>query len=83
MRWESATASLRPTVSGLVDGTHARAFARIECHYFKHGGWLAQDDQILANMHRLADIPGVLVQGRYDVICPPVTAIRRIPEATT
>ena len=76
VRWESATASLRPTRGGLLDAGHARAFARIECHYFYHRGWLERDDQILAGMERIARIPGVIVQRRYDIICPPVAAIR-------
>jgi len=76
VRWESATASLRPTRTGLLDGVQARAFARIECHFFQHRGWLDRDGQILAGMSALEDIPGVIVQGRYDVICPPATAVR-------
>jgi proline iminopeptidase len=75
VRWESATASLRPTRMGLVDGAHARAFARIECHFFRHRGWLAHDGQIMENMPQIATIPGVIVQGRYDMICPPSSAI--------
>lgn len=75
VRWESATASLRPGRSGLLDGAHARAFARIECHFFRHRGWLDRDDQILSDMERLNGIPGVIVQGRYDIICPPASAI--------
>jgi len=76
VRWETSTASLRPLRSALVEGTYARAFARIECHYFAHKGWLDSDEHILEHMHRLADVPGIIVQGRYDIICPPVTAIR-------
>ncbi len=57
-----------------MNGTYARAFARIEAHYFRHQGWLDRDDQVLAHMPRIANIPGVIVQGRYDVICPPSTA---------
>ncbi|MGF1503502.1 MAG: prolyl aminopeptidase [Paracoccaceae bacterium] len=75
VRWESSTASLRPGRSGLVDGAHARAFARIESHYFVHRGWLEEDRQILVRMPRIANVPGVIVQGRYDIICPPATAI--------
>lgn len=75
VRWESATAALRPAGSGFVDGAYARAFARIECHYFRHGGWLDDDGQILARMGRIAHLPGVIVQGRYDMICPPATAV--------
>jgi proline iminopeptidase len=50
---------------------YARAFARIENHYFAHDGFLAPDQAILRNMGRIAHIPGVIVQGRYDMICPP------------
>jgi proline iminopeptidase len=76
VRWEAATAALRPTRSGFIDAANARAFARIESHYFAHGGWLEQDNQILRDMPRIGAIPGVLVQGRYDMICPPHTAHR-------
>jgi proline iminopeptidase len=74
VRWEAATASLRANRSGYIDGAYARAFARIESHYFAHDGWLEEDTQILRDMPRIAAIPGVLVQGRYDMICPPATA---------
>ncbi len=75
VRWETATAVLRPVKSnGPVNGTHARAFARIESHYFVHRGWLEHDSQLMTNLDRIAEVPGVIVQGRYDVICPPHTA---------
>jgi len=74
VRWETATAALRSNRAGYIEGTYARAFARIESHYFVHNGWLEQDDQILRDMPRIAAIPGVIVQGRYDMICPPETA---------
>ena len=75
MRWETSTAVLRPPRSnGAVNGGYARAFARIESHYFVNHGWLERDDQILRQMDRIAHIPGAVVQGRYDVICPPRTA---------
>ncbi|MEO1490559.1 MAG: prolyl aminopeptidase [Pseudomonadota bacterium] len=75
VKWETSTAVLRPPRgTAPVNGTYARAFARIEAHYFMHNGWLREDGQILADMDRIADIPGVIVQGRYDVICPPHTA---------
>ena len=76
VRWESATAALRPAPSGILDGGYARAFARIESHYFVHGGWLERENRILENMECIAEIPGVIVQGRYDMICPPVTAVK-------
>jgi proline iminopeptidase len=55
-------------------GEYARAFARLENHYFINNGFLEYDGQILAQMDRIAHIPGVIVQGRYDMICPPASA---------
>ena len=78
VRWESATAALRPNRAGFIDAAYARAFARIESHYFVHGGWLEENDQILRDMPRIATIPGVLVHGRYDMICPPQIAHRLV-----
>lgn len=49
------------------------AMARIECHYMVHAGFLAPD-QLLRDLPRIAHLPAVIVQGRYDVVCPPVTA---------
>ncbi|MEO1776627.1 MAG: prolyl aminopeptidase [Pseudomonadota bacterium] len=75
VRWESATAALRPVPSTFVEASYARSFARIESHFFRHGGWLSQDDQVIAAMGTIGQIPGVIVQGRYDMICPPASAI--------
>ncbi len=55
-------------------GEYARAFARLENHYFTHKVFLDRDQQIMDRLDRIADIPGVIVQGRYDMICPPETA---------
>ena len=55
---------------------YARAFARLENHYFLHGGFLEEDGQILRDAQLLSDIPGTIVQGRYDMICPPAAAHR-------
>lgn len=49
---------------------YAIAFARIECHYFVHGGFLERDDQLLVDAERLRHIPCVVVHGRYDVVTP-------------
>ncbi len=75
-RWEGATAALRSEGRRIIgeNDAHVRAFARIENHYFANGGFLRSDDQILADAHRLRGIPGVIVQGRYDMICPPISA---------
>ncbi|XDA98192.1 prolyl aminopeptidase [Sulfitobacter sp. LCG007] len=70
--WENALASVHSTgAPSESPGDYARAFARLENHYFTHAGFLDFDGQILAQMDRIADIPGVIVQGRYDMICPP------------
>ena len=45
------------------------SLARIECHYFMHDSYL-EPDQLLRDADRLADIPGAIVHGRYDVVCP-------------
>lgn len=52
----------------------AEAFARIEAHYFVNRGFLRQDDQLLADVGRIRHIPGAIVQGRYDVVCPITSA---------
>lgn len=74
--WESGLAALDPGPgAGRSGGSeYARAFARIENHYFINGGFLDEDGQILARMDRIAQIPGHIVQGRYDLICPPRSA---------
>lgn len=70
--WEQTTSHLLPQADDDKDSDPARyalAFAGIENHYFMNGGFL-EDGQLLAEAHRIADIPGVIVQGRYDVVCP-------------
>ena len=52
----------------------ALAMARIECHYFVNNGFFALPNQLLDNIDRIRHIPSVIVQGRYDVVCPPITA---------
>ena len=75
--WENALASIE--TEGQANGSpaeFARAFARLENHYFINAGFLEEDDQIIKGMHRIAHIPGTIVQGRYDMICPPRSAYR-------
>lgn len=70
--WEGETITLLPDPAFSAthgDGHFALAFARIETHYFVHGGWL-EEGQLLRDAHRLAGIPGVIVHGRYDMPCP-------------
>ena len=71
--WEGATSYLHidpnyATSHG--DPQFALAFARIENHYFVNGGFFEVEDQLLRDAHKIADIPGVIVHGRYDVVCP-------------
>ena len=71
--WEGTTLSLLPNeerVKLFASDNYALAFARIECHYFMHAGFLEKDDQLIANAHLLSGIPGVIVHGRYDVVTP-------------
>ena len=71
--WEAATSHLRPDpadVAKFGDPDLAAAFARIECHYFVNRGFLEREDQLLRGVRKIRHIPAVIVQGRYDVICP-------------
>jgi len=71
--WEGATSFLYQDPAHIAssgEDEFALAFARIECHYFVHGGFFDSDDQLLRNVHRLRSIPAVIVQGRYDIVCP-------------
>jgi proline iminopeptidase len=61
-------------IAGTGNDNFAAAFARIECHYFVHGGFFEHDDQLLRNIDLIRHIPAVIVQGRYDVVCPPRSA---------
>ncbi|MEU5843190.1 prolyl aminopeptidase [Rhodococcus sp. NPDC047139] len=70
--WEGATSALLPNperVAETAEPRFALAFARIENHYFHHRGFL-DEGALLRDAHLLRDIPGVIVQGRYDVVCP-------------
>ncbi|TWI54149.1 proline iminopeptidase [Pseudomonas duriflava] len=68
--WEGRTATLRPSSDVVERFTeHALSIARIECHYFVNNAFL-EPNQLLRDMDKIAHIPGVIVHGRYDVICP-------------
>ena len=71
--WEGSTSKLHTDpelVKRFGGGRFADAFARIECHYFVNGGFFEHDDQLLRHVKRIRHIPAVIVQGRYDVVCP-------------
>ena len=75
--WENALASVESHgPGGDAPGDYARAFARLENHYFTHNAFLDEDGQILRDIARLDGVPGTIVQGRLDMICPPVSAWR-------
>ncbi|MGZ6297374.1 MAG: prolyl aminopeptidase [Candidatus Limnocylindrales bacterium] len=86
--WEASTSKLLPDPAIIEDfagAEFAEAFARIECHYFVHGGFFETPDQLLREVDRIRAIPAAIVQGRYDVVCPMTSAWdlhRRWPEAT-
>jgi proline iminopeptidase len=61
-------------ISTFAGDEFSLAFARIECHYFVNGGFFMQDDQLIAGVGKIRHIPTVIVQGRYDLVCPYVTA---------
>ncbi len=70
--WEGRCATLQPSqavVDHFGDPFTALSLARIECHYFVNNSFL-EENQILRDAHRLRDIPGVIVHGRYDMVCP-------------
>jgi proline iminopeptidase len=76
-QWEASTLSLRPNpalISEFGNDAFALAFARIECHYFINKGFFESDDQLLAGASKLRGLPGVIIQGRYDVVTPAETA---------
>jgi proline iminopeptidase len=85
--WEGRTSCLMPNeglVSRMAGDSFAEAFARIECHFFTHGGFLESDAALLDNVVKIRHIPTVIVQGRYDVVCPMQSAWalhRAFPEA--
>ncbi len=93
--WEGSTLSLYEDpdrVRHFANEAYALAFARIECHYFVNRGFFEHDGQLLTNAHKIADIPGVIVHGRYDVCTPfrnawdlhkawPRAELRLVPDA--
>ena len=75
--WEASTSKLFPSQNYLhhfEDVKIAEAFARIECHYFINGGFFESENWILENVDKIRHLPTVIVQGRYDVVCPMVSA---------
>jgi len=76
--WESSCSRLhyvgKEKLQNSIDDRFALQIARLEAHYFVNASFLDEDDWILSRAHRLSKIPMTIVQGRYDVVCPPTTA---------
>ena len=85
--WEASTSKLvqsEESLHAFEDAKVAEAFARIECHYFTNRGFFDTDEWLLENVDKIRHIPTVIVQGRYDVVCPMISAWelhRAFPEA--
>lgn len=75
--WEASTSKLfqdPDLMDRFGEDEFAIAFARIECHYFMNRGFFDAEDQLLRGVERIRHVPGVIVQGRYDVVCPMISA---------
>ena len=75
--WEGAISTLLRDddyVEKFGEESFALAIARIECHYFVNGGFLERPNQILEDITKIRHVPGVIVQGRYDIVCPVASA---------
>lgn len=85
--WEGSTSKLIPDsdfAARFGEDDFADAFARIECHYFTNKGFFTEDNWLINNVDKIRHIPTVIVQGRYDVVCPADSAWalhRAFPEA--
>ena len=78
-RWEGSTVTMAPNpqrVHAVTNDDYALAFARIEAHYFINGGFMEEDGQLLRDIGRINHLPCTIVQGRYDVVTPPISAWR-------
>lgn len=77
-RYEGRCLFLQPqpqTIAAFEEDAVALGIGRLEAHYFLHRGFM-DEDQLIRNIDRIAHLPAVIVQGRYDVVCPPVSAWR-------
>ena len=71
--WEGSTSKLffdPDLIDRFADAEFALAFARIECHYFMNDAFFPTDNYLIENVGKIRHIPAVIVQGRYDVVCP-------------
>ena len=86
--WESSAVTLVPDMNQIRHSTtadFATAISRIEAHYFVNSCFLERDNQILEDIHKISHVPTYIVQGRYDALCPPLSAwelSNALPNAT-
>lgn len=73
-QWENALATVEMRTPSEAPVDYARAFARLENHYFTHRCFFDRDDQLMRNLSRMQRVQGTIVQGQFDMICPPATA---------
>ena len=76
-KWEASCSFINYNPSAVKESINAEfalAFALIENHYFVNKGFLDYENQLLDNIDIIRDIPSIIIQGRYDVVCPPTTA---------
>jgi len=75
LKWENSLASMQKSINNYTPPiNYALAFSRIENHYFYNKGFLESDNYILSNAKKIEKIPGIIIQGRYDMVCPPNSA---------
>ena len=93
--WEASTSHLlqdQEYIKSCAGDEFSLAFSRIECHYFVNGGFLTRPNQLIEEVGRIRHLPCVIVQGRYDVVCPiqsawelhrawPESDLRVVPDA--
>lgn len=75
--WEGSTSKLFPSedlMNHWEDPSEALALARIECHYFMNNSFFDSENYLIENVDKIRHIPTIIVQGRYDVVCPSVSA---------
>jgi proline iminopeptidase len=75
--WEGSTSKLffdPAAIEKFAEPEFALAFARIECHYFMNNAFFNTDNYLIENVEKIRRIPSVIVQGRYDVVCPMMSA---------
>ncbi len=75
--WEGSTSKLffdPAMIEKFADPEFALAFARIECHYFMNNAFFSTDNYLIENVGNIRTIPSIIVQGRYDVVCPIMSA---------